>query len=435
MKRTISAMVGEGSINHNSRKFIAENVDPARTHLNRVYVNEDIRNVYHELFDGAVARYNEKQKRKDRCIKDYYKKIDTGKQEKTFHELIIQIGNKDDMGAATENGKLAEQILDEYVRDFQERNPTLRVFGAYLHMDEATPHLHIDFIPYISGWKGKGMDTKVSLKQALGELGFKGGTRSQTEWNQWANAEKEHLSAVMTKYDMEWEKKGTHEEHLSVLDYKKQERAREVSELEEKKAAFEAANQALQAQMVQTEGELQKLEKSCDQKQKEAETARKRAEQYQKKMKDLAPEIREMERFAAEYSSDPEQLLPDAGTLESGKAYRDKKAKPLVKKIVQVLRSVYGSYLDICRKYDRLQHMYRQEREKAESLSKRFHEVMDENAVLRQDVNDYKRVKEVMGQEEVEKIVKKAKISEEERRGRNRKNAKYKLENRKDILF
>ena len=103
MKRTISAMVGEGSINHNSRKFIAENVDPARTHLNRVYVNEDIRNVYHELFDGAVARYNEKQKRKDRCIKDYYKKIDTGKQEKTFHELIIQIGNKDDMGAATEN--------------------------------------------------------------------------------------------------------------------------------------------------------------------------------------------------------------------------------------------------------------------------------------------------------------------------------------------
>lgn len=255
MKRTISAMMGEGSVNHNSRKFIAENVDCTRTHLNRVYVNEDVKAVYHELFDDAVARYNARQTRKDRCIKDYYRKIDTGKQEKPFHELIIQIGNKDDMGAMTENGRLAEQILDEYFRGFQERNPTLRVFGAYLHMDEATPHLHIDFVPYISGWKGKGMDTRVSLKQALGELGFKGGTKSRTEWNQWSDAEKEQLSVVMAKYDIGWEKKGTHEEHLSVLDYKKKVRAEEVTELEiqvtEKKSEIAALDQ--HAEQVQLE--------------------------------------------------------------------------------------------------------------------------------------------------------------------------------------
>lgn len=220
------------------------------------------------------------------------------------------------MGAMTENGRLAEQILDEYFRGFRERNPTLRVFGAYLHMDEATPHLHIDFVPYISGWKGKGMDTRVSLKQALGELGFKGGTKSRTEWNQWSDAEKEQLSAVMAKYDIGWEKKGTHEEHLSVLDYKKQERAREVGELEALKANFEAINQMLQEQMVQAEGELQELKKNRDQKQKEAETARKRAEQYQKKLKELAPEIKEMERFAAEYSSDPDQ--PASGSRDTG---------------------------------------------------------------------------------------------------------------------
>ena len=186
------------------------------------YCNENIKDVYHELFDEALARYNEKQTRSDRRIDDYYEKICSGKQEKPFHEIILQIGNKDDMGAKTEDGQLAAKILDEYMQDFQRRNPTLRVFSAYLHMDEATPHLHIDFIPYTTGSK-RGLETRVSLKKALAELGFKGGTRSETERNQWVAAEKERLADIMLKYDIEWEKKGTHEKHLSVLDFEKKE--------------------------------------------------------------------------------------------------------------------------------------------------------------------------------------------------------------------
>lgn len=174
MKRTISGMKGKGSLSHNRREFVAENVDHERSYRNVVYRDENLREVYHELFDDAVERYNEKQKRKDRRIDDYYEKIRIGRQEKLFHEVVMQIGNKDDMGAMTENGLLAEKILDEYMQEFEKRNPTLRVFGAYLHMDEATPHLHIDFVPYVSGWKGRGMDTKVSLKQALAGLGFQG---------------------------------------------------------------------------------------------------------------------------------------------------------------------------------------------------------------------------------------------------------------------
>ena len=88
-------MVGKGSINHNCRKFTAENVDPARSHLNIEYCNEDLHEVYHELFDAAVERYNAKQKRKDRMIDDYYEKIRSGKQEKLFHEIIIQIGDRE----------------------------------------------------------------------------------------------------------------------------------------------------------------------------------------------------------------------------------------------------------------------------------------------------------------------------------------------------
>ena len=224
-------MVGKGSVRHNSSTFHAKNTDPDRSHLNVTYIDEDIREVYHTLFDKALETYNAKQKRSDRKISDYYEKICSGKQEKPFHELIIQIGNKDDTGSETETGQMAADILDEYMKGFQQRNPNLRVFSAHLHMDEATPHLHIDFVPFTTGSK-RGLETRVSLKKALEAQGFQGGSRGDTEWNQWANAEKERLSQIMLEYGMEWERLGTHEEHLSVLDYKKQERAKEVAALD-----------------------------------------------------------------------------------------------------------------------------------------------------------------------------------------------------------
>ena len=129
------------------------------------------------------------------------------------------MGNKDDMRADSDEGRLAAAVLDEYMSAFQERNPNLRVFSAHLHMDEATPHLHIDFVPFTTGSK-RGLDTRVSLKQALAAQGFKGGTRGDTEWSQWVRSEKEQLSAVMERHGIEWEDKGTHDKHLSVLDYK-----------------------------------------------------------------------------------------------------------------------------------------------------------------------------------------------------------------------
>ena len=132
------------------------------------------------------------------------------------------------MATGTPDGELAVKVLDEYIQDFQKRNPTLRVFSCYLHQDEATPHLHIDFVPYVTGWKGKGMDTRVSLKQALKSLGFQGGNKHDTELNQWINHEKEILAEIMEQHGIEWEQKGTHEKHLGVYEFKKQERIKDV---------------------------------------------------------------------------------------------------------------------------------------------------------------------------------------------------------------
>lgn len=182
MERTISIEVGKGSQAHNSRKFKASNVDAERTQNNVCYCNENIRRVYHELFDDAVKRYNDKQTRVDRKIDDYYKKIRTGKQEKLFHEIVVQIGNKDDTNVQEEHCELAGKILDEYYSGFIERNRQLRVFSAHLHLDEETPHLHIDFVPFMTGSK-RGLDTRVMLKQALAMQSFKGGSREETEWS------------------------------------------------------------------------------------------------------------------------------------------------------------------------------------------------------------------------------------------------------------
>ena len=434
MKRTISFMTGKGSVNHNSRKFHAKNIESERSYLNVEYCNEDVKDVYHELFDEALVRYNEKQTRSDRKIDDYYDKICFGKQEKPFHEIILQIGDKDNMGATTENGQLAAKVLDEYMRDFQRRNPTLRVFSAYLHMDEATPHLHIDFVPYTTGSK-RGLDTRVSLKQALSALGFKGGTRSETELNQWVQHEKKQLAEIMLERGIEWEQKGTHEKHLSVLDFKKKERAKEVAELEAKKESLEEHNVAILETSEKWLGELENLEQEIHSAQeireeadKKAEVAKKEAARYEKKLAEIAPMVKDMERFAVKYSYDPEEVLPEAGTLESGKSYREKKAKPLIGKIITVLRAVYREYLNVSNRFEKLQDAYNREQDRNERLKNRLEEFLGEHRELRTIATDFGRVRTVMGAEQINAVIDRAKqqeqIEAEQKRAVRRKHSR-----------
>ena len=377
-------MVGQGSVNHNSRAFNAKNTDRSRSHLNITYCHENIKAVFHELFDEALKRYNDKQTRADRKIEDYYEKIRSSKQEKPFHEIILQVGNKDDMSAEGEDGRLAAAVLDEYMRGFQERNPQLRVFSAHLHMDEATPHLHIDFVPFTTGSK-RGLDTRVSLKQALAAQGFKGGTRGDTEWNQWVRSEKEQLAAVMERHGIEWEDKGTHDKHLSVLDFKKEQRAKEIAELEAVKA--------------KKQGQV---------------------EQQEQRLKELAPAVRNMEQLAAQFSDDPERILPEPGPLESAKSYREKKTKPLWEKIVKVLRSVYRAYFDLKSRFERLQSAYDREVGKNSSLLARIYEVCAERDSLKGQVRDYERVRRAIGPEQAERILEAAHQQEQAEKERRR---------------
>lgn len=404
LKRTISFMTGKGSLNHNSRKFHAKNTDPNRTHWNVEYCNEDIKDVYHELFDDALKRYNDKQTRKDRKIDDYYEKICSGKQEKLFHEVILQIGDKDNMGSETMEGQLAAKILDEYMKGFQERNPTLRVFAAHLHLDEATPHLHIDFIPYVTGSK-RGLDTRVSLKQALSSLGFKGGSRSETELNQWVQSEKEKLAMVMRENEIEWDQKGTHEPHLSVLDYKKKVREQEVEELTEHK-------NLLEHDLHDISECVDEIQKEKEQAEKERDAVIKKTEVLEKKLLKVKVNVSQLERHAQEYGYYPEEWLPEPVQFESAKSYR-KRIFPLVKKVANMIQSLYSKYLDLKNKNQKLSDRNIDLENRVDRLREEVSVIKKENAILRNAAFDLERVRNMLGESKIDDVIAMAKRLEQ----------------------
>ncbi|MBR4063636.1 MAG: plasmid recombination protein, partial [Clostridia bacterium] len=324
--------MGKGSVAHNSRQFKAANVDPERTSLNRRYCNRNIKKVYEELFGEALEKYNAKQTRSDRKIKNYYEKIRTSKQEKPFTELVMQLGNHEDTNAQSEFGAKAAEILDEYMKGFQERNPHLRVFSAYMHMDESTPHLHIDFVPFTTGSK-RGLETRVSLKSALAQQGITGGTKYETEWSVFTRREKEQLAEIMERHGIGWKQLDTHEEHLSVLDYKKKMRTQEVEELST---------------------ELEALQESKESVEENIADARERYDALSDALGTMKNTVERVETEVSKYYVGQEWRTPEPKGLMSAKTYKEKLVDPFVKKLKDVIATFISKFLDLTREYQRV---------------------------------------------------------------------------------
>lgn len=365
IKRSISVMVGKGSVNHNSRVFNAKNTDPERTHLNKEYINDDIQKVYHELFDAALERYNAKQIRSDRKIDDYYEKICSGKQEKPFHEIIVQIGNCDNMKSDSENGELAEKILDEYMKSFQQRNPNLRVFSAHLHMDEATPHLHIDFVPFTTGSK-RGLDTRVSLKQALKSQGYIGNGKSETEWAVWVQSEKETLAVIMERNEIEWEHLDTHEKHLSVLDYEKKIRSQEIDELESK------------------------------------------IEILDKQVTNLVKCEDTFKKVSQDFETDEQFQLPEPQPLMSAKSYKTKIVEPFVNKLKSTLKTILVAYFKLKNSFTKCQQENTKLYFSNVELREQNDRLLAENFKQMKSLKDYKLLRKILGVEQVDNLLNQA---------------------------
>ncbi len=373
MRKTISVMVGKGSVRHNNRDFTAENVDAKRTQNNITYCNENIKDVYHKLFNEALVKFNARQTRKDRMIDDYYEKIRTGKQEKLFHEIILQIGNMEDMHATSENGQLAKTILDKYMKTFQERNPNLYVFSAHLHMDEATPHLHIDFVPFTTGSK-RGLETRVSLKKALEAQGFVGKGRSDTEWNRWVYSEKEKLSEIMLEYGIDWDKKGTHEKHKSVSEFKRDKLIKEVEALTEQKEDLEHKISAYT-----------------------------NAEQYAMVT-------------AQKLNDNKDFKIAEPPPLMSAKTYKTKYVEPFINKLIKLVKN-------LARRCYRAEKLEQQSAEKIsrltdenQKLKSRVWDLNLENSRLKVEIRNFDKIKDFLGIDKIKEILKTINKSKQKKR-------------------
>ena len=296
MGKTISFVKGKGSISHNNRDFIAENVDRNRTAWNVEYIKQPIREAYNQLFGEAIAEYNAKQKRKDRQVTDYLKDIkNSGNGEKQFYEIVVQIGKKDDTGVLDSEGNLsvdakaASEILDEYARSFQERNPNLYLFNAVLHMDEATPHLHLDYIPVAHGYKTK-MHTRNSLTKALQEMGIAPAvSKTDNETTHWQEREREYLKGLCLERGIEVEILGVKRDNYTIPEYKVAMRATEelTAELEilnAEKQEAESVIASVGAEIADAREEVEESKKHLDEINEQIADREKRYAVYEKKI-------------------------------------------------------------------------------------------------------------------------------------------------------
>lgn len=226
-KVSISVVKGRGSLNHDNREFFAENVDRDRTKNNITYVRKSLEDAYETCFGDSIREYDEKQRRSDRKIgssKDYINRIrNSGNGEKIFYEIVVQVGNMQDCNVNSPMGEMAKVILDEYMKDFQKRNPNLYVFNAVMHLDEQTPHLHIDYIPIATGYKS-GLQKRNSLDRAFKEMGIEVDGAVHKKNNRtiaWQDREKDVIEEILHEHDLERAPdKNIKREHLSVEEYK-----------------------------------------------------------------------------------------------------------------------------------------------------------------------------------------------------------------------
>ena len=258
---------------------------------------------------------------------------------------------------------------------FEEQNPYLFVFNATLHMDEATPHLHIDFIPFTINSK-RGLDTRVSMKKALEQQGFKGTGRSDTETMAWLQSEKESLASIMERHGIEWEQQGNEREHLSVLEYKKEQRSKEVVELENEIKSLITTAEDLTATV------------------------------------DRVTDISNNEAFEKEFT------LPEPQRIESAKSYKTR-IEGMFNKLKAFVKNVF---IDLMKARRLNAELYSKNTSLGFAnidLQNSNRHYQKENLKLRKQLTDYRLLRNVLGKQQVDQILEAAKQPNRKERKQN----------------
>jgi ABC-type Na+ transport system ATPase subunit NatA len=252
---------GGANLEHNNREIIASNVDVNRICNNIVFENQDVRDVYNELFCESLEAYNAKQKQPCRRIHDYYEHIFEGNREEAYYEIVVQFGDSKVAPVGSKNGEIAKNMLIEYARNFQERNPNLKVFCSNLHMDEASPHCHINFIPFYTEGRQKGLSKGVSMKSALIEQGFSSKSKNINHLVLWENEERKIMEQILKKHGIGRDIKNDNSVHKSVDEYKESQDTKRLQQFYKRGVSVNEIS-AENVERLKRENSLLEIEKS-----------------------------------------------------------------------------------------------------------------------------------------------------------------------------
>ena len=395
MGKTISFAKGKGSIGHNNRDFFTDNIDRSRTQDNIIYVKQDIREAYQQIFGQAVEDYNARQKQKCRRIDNYYEKLQKSKNgEELFHEVVVQLGDKDDSGFGTGDFDRCRDVLDKYMETFQERNKHIHVFNAVMHLDESTPHLHISFIPIGEGYK-TGLKVRNSLSRSMeqfvdgeGKSGILG----------WYEQERQKLKECAREYDIEITQKNEFRVHLTLPEYKKS--MRELESVRELKNEFDGY-------LEQTKEELSEKIKELDEKKEKLEGASEKVEQLKRIETGIIQELefdKQLKQFSFNYQSELKESdikkVPMVGEVVKIESYRllEKKYKVVLEqneklKMSNEFNPTYQS--EIRRKLETenkdLKKSLNFQKRLTDKLNERVNDLSRENKQLKKEISGYEK--------------------------------------------
>ncbi|MBR1751997.1 MAG: plasmid recombination protein [Ruminococcus sp.] len=363
-----------------------------------------MKQLYHELFDEALAEFNARQTRRDRRITNYQEHIRHSRQEKEFYEVLFQVGNREDTGLDSEMCHEAAEVLAEYARTFQERNPHLILFNAVVHLDESTPHLHLDFVPVSDEARKNGMRVRNSLTGALRQQGYTGKGISKTITMDWLEQEKAHIGQLMLEHGIEWVKLGTHEKHKTVSQFKADKLREEIeaaeSVLEQKQQEITSAAGQLEAvgsELAQQRQQLSDGMQELSSVKEQISSAQDDLDQKVKQVNDILkylPNITRDDKMEQQYDNIRYELMD---MLKSGLSIiRNKddivdkidKLYGIVKKAIDAAYKYSHTIYDLrqlCEKYGK---ELAETKDKVKDLSKRNRELNKENEALSAE-NDY----------------------------------------------
>lgn len=287
----------QSSLSHNNRENIYGNpgIDPARLHENIYFVQKDIRSVYKDVFQEAVDKYNEKQKRNDRKIDDYYNKVHKDDKTHEQRELVVAIGEgKDD----SKYRAAKKEALKRYAEAFQERNPNLAVYNMVLHDDEANPHLHINYVPNFES--SRGLTKRVGMDRALQQQGVEGKGRQLIA--HWREAETAYIEQLAKEHIPNFQRAnvGSHK-YMKVRQYKEYAEAKSTIEnqVQEKETQLQTIDYDLKNVEEKTK-KLQVMKSSLESdvidKQKELETVKQQVESENEKLQLIGQRHIELEK-------------------------------------------------------------------------------------------------------------------------------------------